>query len=1157
MPQGRLRRGLVYGLFFVSGAAALVYQVAWTRNLTLVFGASHEAVAVVLGSFMAGLALGGFVCGRFAQRASRALVFYGLLEVGIALFALLVPPLLGFANRVYVAVALGTEGVPAGLHLLRVALSFVVLLLPTFLMGGTLPVLVRFLTTSSEQLGRRLSTLYAINTAGAVAGTVAATFVLLPRLGVSASQHVAVGVSLAVGLGALALGTRGLGTRGFRASWFRTSALRFGDDLQARRTGPHEEGVRGIPPPDLARMVDAPAAGLRLSFLGTAVAGFCALALEVMWMRAIAISTGTTAYSFGAMLATFLTGIALGGWLNSVLPLRRFAIDLRFGAVMSAAGVSVLVATQTIPRLPQLATTLNAALYPDSGGLRTATTLALGFGVMLVPCLFMGMAFPLAGEARMALRGDVGRSTGDLIALNTLGAIVGSLVAGFLIIPALGLQLGMLLVGGVYAAFGVLVLGAAARARPRCARWGGRTIVAATAVLALVAPLALPRWDVRILAAFRNNDGPRAVAARGETSLPRYLEGIKVLYYDEGISSNVSVVESGGQRALLIDGKVVASDRTSDLYHELMLGTLPMLLHPHPKSAVVVGLGAGVTLSGVLDHPTLERAVVVEIEPAVESAARLFSHVNDAALDDPRLEIVFQDGRNYLQTTAERFDVITADPIHPWARGAAYLYTTEYYRMLGEHLTDGGVMCQWLPLYELSLDNIRAVVGTFADNFEHTTVWQAAYDIVLIGSHAPLRVDLETLAERLEHPSVGRPLAQVGLGDPMAVLADLTIDEDRVPDFVGDAPRNTDDNLYLEFSSPLSHGYRFQENTLVVDREREHVAGPVVPVADEREWVEYRNAKSEAVRAEIAFDNARRDGRSAAFEEVIANLDQILARWPRPTRARYLASLARTHYGLALLREERVDPALRALEEAVATMPELAEARFHLASLLLRSGDPAPALEHLEIALREQPSHAQARLAYGLALQRLGRIPESIDAYRTAARDLPLFADAHYRLALAFGRAGSFEESIADFRVALALDPSLPSIHANYAGLLASRRQFSAAIAILEEGVRHEPGSWALVNQLAWTLVTAPDAAKGDTRRARNLLRRAVELAGEPRPALLDTEAAVLAAEGRFEEAQAATKSAAAAWRAQGETGRARQALERAALYEEGRRSTH
>ena len=460
----------------------------------------------------------------------------------------------------------------------------------------------------------------------------------------------------------------------------------------------------------------------------------CALALEVLWMRGISIAVGNTAYSFSVMLAAFLVGIALGSWLQAALPLERIEISVKFGTVMLGIGLTSALFSQLTPQLPRLAVAFNRLLYDEPGGVRAGATLLVSFSIMLIPSVLMGAAFPLAGLAGARLRGDFGRSVGDLVGLNTLGAIAGSLGAGFLLIPFLGLQRGMLLTAACLAAYGCIVLGTHVTGR-----YSGHPAVPLLTTLALVLgsltlAFRLPDWDLHLLAIFRNNM-VSAYSAEAGASLDRVAARSAVLYYREGKGANVSVVDGARSRALVIDGKTVATDGLSDLQHELILGHVPVLVHPRPRSVAVVGLGAGVTLGAVLAHPDLERVVVVEIEPAVVDGARKFAHVNDRAVDDPRLEIAFQDGRNYLRTTSERFDVITADPIHPWARGAAYLYTREYYELARDHLTDRGVMCQWLPLYELSLDNVRSAVATFAAVFEHGSLWQTANDAIIPSSN--------------------------------------------------------------------------------------------------------------------------------------------------------------------------------------------------------------------------------------------------------------------------------------------------------------------------------------------------------------------------------------------------------------------------------------
>jgi spermidine synthase len=1134
-------RLLVFLLFFFSGATALVYQIAWVRSLTLTFGASHEAVGIVLAAFMGGLALGGITFGRLSERVARPLRLYGLLEIGIGLVALVLPLLLRLGDGIYVAAALRVEGVPWSLSLLRIAMALSVLVLPTFLMGGTLPILARLLVSGSREFGLRLSQLYAINTLGAVTGALAAGFLLLPALGVRSTEFTAVGLNLAIGAVALLI-----------AGKFGTGDL---PSQPAPEAAPSERGAA----PEMDRYG---VWALRLTFVGTAVSGACALALEVMWTRGISIAVGRTTYSFTVMLAAFLIGIALGSWLHALIPLRRVGVSLQFGIVLSGIGISSIVFSQLIPDMPRLAVWANAWLAPSAGGLRVATTLITSFAIMLVPCVLMGVAFPLAGQARVRLRERFGQAVGEVVGLNTLGAIIGSLAAAYLLIPRFGLQRGMLLVSALNLSYGLIVIGFATAGSKVRIRPIVLPLTGLLAAGALALPVLLPDWDIHLLATFRNNTLLQQLEPADPEERDGAANAMNVLYYREGRSSNVSVIDNGRDRAMLIDGKSVASDSLTDMEHELLLGHLPVLLHPAPRSAAVVGLGAGITLGGVLAHPEIERVVLVEIEPAVVEGARQFADVNGDALDDPRLEIAFQDGRNYLRTSSHKFDVITADPIHPWAHGASYLYTTDYYAMVAERLAPGGLMCQWLPLYELSGENVRSVVASFADNFRYTSLWQTAYDAVLIGGDSPLEVDALQLRERLRVDRALSQLSEIGLGDPLSFLSELTLDSAGIDAFSQGARRNTDDNLYLEFSSPLSIGTpEVFENIRGLNARRVTMQSvmpdpaPLLPAGAVPAQIldEYRQAKSRTVEAHIALQSAKVSQSPTPYPPVIETLNGILSRVPDYGRARSLLCLAWTQYGLRLREAGQHQEGLTSLARAVDVMPTNAEANYRLAVALSELGRPDRALSYFESAGRSRPRYARSHNDHAVTLMRLGRFEEARELLTVALELRPQFLDAEHNLALALLRTGRLEEAESRFESVRRVDPDLPGLNNNYAVLLVERSRYRDAVGVLEDGLRQDASDIRMIRQLAWLLATAPDPELRDGIRAVELARELNMATGQRVPEVMDTLAAALAETGRFQEAIDVAVPAAEFAAAQGQTELAEQIGDRIQTYQEGR----
>jgi spermidine synthase len=798
---------LLYLLFFLSGLAALVYQVVWVRSLSLVFGGSHLAVTTVLSVFMGGLALGGALLGARADRARRPLRLYGALEMGSALSAASFALLLRGFPSIYVPLARLGESDPLWLTAVRVALAGSGMILPTTLMGGTLPVLSRFVAARPERLRGHLALLYALNTLGAVVGTLAAGFLLLPRLGVDRTVALAVGINLLIGAVAWLLPERA-----------------FGDRASPRASAPQAAapGAAGPLP-------------FRLVLAGIAVSGFCALGYEVLWTRVLTLVVGTSVYSFTILLAAFLAGIAVGGQSESVLAwtVRRRGGGWRtwvasFAGTQIAIGLSALVVTWALRDLPRDAVRLQAAFRPGSGefAAQQAATFVVAFAFLAVPAFFMGLAFPIAGNVHAAWRGEVGRAVGEVLTANTVGAILGAAVSGFVLIYLLGFERSLHLLAVANLACGLLVLASLLVAPAREPAMAAIAVSAAAVVAAIALFPAWGRaWDPKFFAIFRNNQ------VRAFDTTPRIedaLANTDVLYFFEGVNETISVIHPrGAQQAFIVNGRIEASTTRQDEQCQRTLGHLPMLLHPDPRKVLVIGAGTGMTLGATTVHPEAEEIVLVEIEPGVLPAARRFADWNHRALDNPRVRIVLNDGRNYLQTTRERFDVITADPIHPWSGGAAYLYTDEYFRLASRHLNPRGVICQWLPIYELDADDLRSVVRTFANNFRHVMLWLTHYDAELLGSNDPIPLDRQGLERRLAVPAVRRDLEEVCMGTAGDFLAYFVAGTAGLRAFSAGGVLNTDDNLWLEFHSPLSRMRPGVEgdNVVALTRYREGLEG--------------------------------------------------------------------------------------------------------------------------------------------------------------------------------------------------------------------------------------------------------------------------------------------------------------------------------------------
>ncbi len=929
---------LLYALFFLSGAAALVYEVAWVRSLSLVFGGSHLAVTTVLAVFMGGLALGGFAIGRRVERTARPLRLYGLLEIGIAVSAAAFLGVIEIYPSIYVPLARLTGGGDVPLSILRVCLAAAGMIVPTTLMGGTLPVLSRFVGGPGRSLGRHLSFLYGFNTLGAVVGVLAAGFALLPALGLRTTIAVAIATNGAIGLAALLIPEARLGS-GREPEPADTAAATSG--------APEEAGATRRP-------VDASA--FRAVLWGIGVGGFCALGYEVLWTRVLSMVIGTSVYGFTVMLVAFLAGIAAGSAAFGLL-YRWFGAGANaggravagFGAVEVAIGLTALVVTYALRDLPVQAQRLqNALLGTDLGNfeIRQRANFLVAFAYMFVPAVFMGVAFPLAGRIHAAYRRAVGGAVGEVLAYNTVGAILGAAVSGFALVYLLGIEHALQALAMLNLGFGLWV---AAHARP-----GGavlRRAAAAAAVLAIALPIAFPSrtkmWDSKHFAIYRNNQ-------RGLFDTPERLrdavDNTDVLYFDEGVNETISVIRpKGAAQALLVNGKVVASSTPQDVQCQYTLGHLPMLLHPDPRKVFVLGLGTGMTLGATSVHPEVEEIVLAELEHNVAPAARTFEKWNHGVLDDPKLRIVYNDGRNFLLTTRERFDVITADPVHPWTRGSAYLYTAEYYRLAASRLEPGGMMCQWLPIYELSVRDVRTVVETFGTAFRYVMVWLTQYDAELVGSDSPIVIDEAELARRMSRPEIRRDLASVDMGTARDFLSYFVAGTAGLREFGSDGVVNTDDNLYLEFSAPESVGVGdvMGANVEALAAHRESLLPYLAPAPSASGRAEQAALAARLLEAGRLYDRAHALylWNRIRTDEFRAILDRLDSHYPLYGPGRFI----RNEYDRSMAREPRL------LEEARFSLREGAEGvrKLTVSAVVMRIGTTRASIVFVDNARRE------------------------------------------------------------------------------------------------------------------------------------------------------------------------------------------------------------
>ena len=761
--------------FLLSGLSSLIYEVLWVRMLILIFGSTTFAISTVLTAFMGGLALGSFVFGRFIDRSRHPVPIYGALETGIGIYALLVPTIFSSLIPLYQWVWQTFHISFYLFSLMQFLLVTLVLIVPTTLMGATLPILSRYYSNREDRLGWTIGTLYAINTLGGILGTFLCGFFLLPALGVRMTTFLAASLNLLIGIVVLLV--------------VKTREVREKVSFPAGKS---------IPPGSFARE-ELSRAALRLVLVGFGLSGFASMVYEVTWSRVLAMILDSSTYAFTIMLTTFLVGIALGSFLMSQAADRLRRPLLAFILLEGAIGASAFMGLFLFAELPYLFLVLYRS-FSDSLNLIFFSKFLLAFLVMFMPTLLIGALFPLVVRIYTSNIDRVGRSIGEVYSLNTVGCILGSFCGGFILVPLLGIQESILLAIGLNVLLASLLL----LASPYGLRTLKTPLVVAFSLGLLAMGLHVPKWNPSLMSSGVYMYVRFVLDLDRRQLLDRYTKDADpILFYKEGYTSTVSVHQSKGSENiyLKVNGKVEAST-VGDMPTQVLLGQIPMLISPSHENVLVIGLGSGVTVGSVGTYPA-KRITVVELEPAVVEASKHFSQVNYQILNDPRLRVMTYDARNYLLVTPEKFDVIISEPSNPWMAGVSNLFTREFFIMGSQKLKPAGVFCQWLQLYKISPENLRSILQTFHGIFPHLLVFQSSeYDLLILGSLEPLSIDPGKLRDHLSKPRVKEDLGRIQVKSVRDILAHFVFGTREVPAFVQNAPINTDDNALLEFSTP-------------------------------------------------------------------------------------------------------------------------------------------------------------------------------------------------------------------------------------------------------------------------------------------------------------------------------------------------------------------
>ena len=1041
----RARFGLI---FAASGAAALIYEVTWTRLLTLQVGHGVAAASTVLAAFMGGLAVGSAWGGRAATRItpSSALKLYAALELGIAVLALILPlelraldPLLESA---YADGAGGTTFV-----LLRVSASIVLLALPAAAMGATFPVASRWFVQHAGRAAQDAGTLYAMNTVGAALGALVAGFVLLPSLGLGGATWVGVALNLAAAAGAWSIG---------RAADVGTEAVPEG--VPADRVG-----RTGSKTKRKARGATAPASQARtpqplLAAAALAISGFASLVLQVVWTRVLALILGPTTYAFSTIVAIFIAGIAVGAAIAArLMPrVRQPAAGLAVCLALSV-GCATLAAAFVDRALLDVATLVARPDVTYADVLVRQALLVVG---LLAPMtIAFGAAFPFAVAVATRRDETVSADLGVIYAANTAGAIAGALLAGFALIPRFGLQDTIRFVS-ILGALGAIAVVAVARTS------GTARILSSAVALAVIAfGFWLPDWDRLLL----SGGGYKYAAMLRGPDLRSGLTAGELLYYGEGPTGTVAVRKAGGTISLAIDGKVDASN-SGDMLTQRLLAHVPLLLHPDPKRVAILGLGSGVTLGSALTHP-IDRAEVLEISPEVVAAARFFDIENHHALANPKTRVIVGDGRTHLLLTQQRYDVIVSEPSNPWMAGIASLFTREFFEAARARLQPGGILCQWAHTYDISTEDLQSIAATFLSVFPDGTLWLVGDgDVLLVGSTEPLEARLSHIATNWRRPGVAEDLASVGAREPFQVESMFVAQGATLGRWAGNAPVQSDDRAALEFSGPANAFVkRSADNAALLRALAAEPGSAPPPIVAAR-----ASATPEALRnrGRMLLDA---DATRPAYDDFVRALERA------PDDALALDGLIRATAAIQRSGDTR------ALLTKLAATPTNSHAKLALSRFLASEGAYDEAVQIPLALLKADPGNIPALEQLASILSDVGDTERMRPVVASLRQRAPGTEGAHYYSASLLFLEGRTDLALAEARRVLSVNPGHAKAHNLAGACLANQGQRDAARQAFEASLAADPRDSGTYTNLA-TL----EQQSGNPERAAKLFVEAL-----------------------------------------------------------------
>lgn len=1041
-----------------SGAIGLIYEVIWIRELTLIFGSTTLPVSTVLIALMSGLAVGSFYFGRLADREERPLRLYAILELGIAVFALISPLLLNVLNAMHILVYRGLNGEFYSLLFIRFALSFFFLLVPSILIGGTLPVVCKLLVERSERLGFHVGILNGLKMLGSVIGCLAVGFFLLRTLGVLQSLYLCAGINLVAA--AITLGL---------------------DRQQTSGTASDRDGMHPISEHTVSQLDTTEALpSLRLTVWAFSVSGFCTFAYAVLWRRVFVSSLDPTTIT--TMLAVFLFGIALGSLSFARATDRIKSRSSLFGLMQIAIGLSGVAAIAAFGELHRIGGVSQSTFY--GGGIGAFIGCIV---VMIVPTILVGGCFPVAIRIYTRDMARLGRSIGNVCAIYIIGAIAGVLCAAFIFVPLFGIRPGIVLTAVLTAIMGCVMIfsGQTANLRSRQLLSG-----AATGGAILTAGLGLIVLYVA--------DEPVFLTR------PTYLTqdtGNAIISHEEGIEADVTVLKDGnGAHQLYVGTRKVADTSRWDSPSHRVIAHLPLLLHPDPKRALVIGFGMGLTAYSMTQHGVHVDAVETS-KDVIDEARVHFADVNHNVLSSPSFNWTIDDERNYLLMKGEKYDIISVRSLAPLP-GAwnPHIYTANFYRLCKRALTEDGILCQWLPLSLFSEANFKMALRTVIEVFPHSTLWYKYTPdfVLLIGTSERLKIDYKNFIDRTQIASISDALAHDDL-DGMSLLDSFMMGEDALRSYTGDGTIFTDNRPYLGFirakqsvgssRSIIAEMAKYRER---VNPYLKNYGRTMAEKTEVRKQVNlYFDASQKLIEGQIGYV-------AGEYVEAFEYFNRGLAINPRD-------KVIRHHLGVAagLVRKEE-QKELKQLEQVVKetlrTNPQETEGYIQLAVIYEGQGKLDKSAKAIEKAIELKPNRLDFYLLLGPIYERQERNDEALRTYQRLEMldsNLPaeIFAAmasiyhlkkmlpeaheyaektleanpnswrVHYVLGNIYAEENAVRKAVDSYKRAIQLASDEPLLHSDLADLYLTQKRYDDALKSNTEALRLAPSAPELQEQ--------------------------------------------------------------------------------------------